>query len=146
MKFKLTSDGSRQVSINVDRINAYCSRWKPGTVFDLEVVRRSPKRSDPQRAMYFAAILPEFAKGIGHDPEEYLDFHRDLKIIYFEHQPQLLLKYKMQPLVEYKPGRYRNVPSVFSLESPLPVAEKAKFISWALRKAGQEGIYIEGTE
>ena len=80
--------------------------------------------------MYFAAILPEFAKGLGYDPDEYLLFHRQLKIVYFQVQPD-------------KKGIYRNVPHVFADESELPVPEKSKFIEWVLRKAAMEGIYIE---
>ena len=130
MKFKARINDSGKLDINWDLINTYLSKWKPGTILDVEIVRKQKRKSDPMRKMYFAAILPEFAKGLGYDPDEYLLFHRQLKIVYFQVQPD-------------KKGIYRNVPHVFANESTLPVSEKSKFIEWVLRKAAIEGVYIE---
>jgi len=119
-----------KIDINWSHLEAYASRWKDGTTFTVEITREQRKHSSPQRKMYFAGILPEFAKGLGYDPDEYLLFHRQLKIVYFQVQQD-------------KKGIYRNVPHVFADESELPVPEKSKFIEWVLRKAAMEGIYIE---
>ena len=119
-----------KIDINWSHLEAYTSRWKDGTTFTVEISREQRKHSSPQRKMYFAGILPEFAKGLGYDPDEYLLFHRQLKIVYFQVQQD-------------KKGIYRNVPHVFADESELPVPEKSKFIEWVLRKAAMEGIYIE---
>ena len=130
MKFRAKITDKGTLDVNWDLVNTYLSKWKPGTVLDVEIVRRQRKHSSPQRKMYFAAILPEFARGLGYDPDEYLLFHRQLKIVYFQVQPD-------------KKGIYRNVPHVFADESELPVSEKSKFIEWVLRKAAMEGVYIE---
>jgi len=119
-----------KIDINWRHLDTYTSRWKDGATFTVEITREQRKHSSPQRKMYFAGILPEFAKGLGYDPDEYLLFHRQLKIVYFQVQPD-------------KKGIYRNVPHVFADESELPVPEKSKFIEWVLRKAAMEGIYIE---
>jgi hypothetical protein len=129
MKFKCQKIKGK-IDINWDHLNVYASKWKDGTWFDLEIVRRQKKKSDPQRKLYFAAILPEFAKGLGYDPDEYLLFHRQLKIVYFQVEPD-------------KKGIYRNVPHVFANESELVVPERTKFIEWVLRKSAMEGIYID---
>ena len=129
MKFKAQKIKGK-IDINWSHLEAYTSRWKDGTTFTVEISREQRKHSSPQRKMYFAGILPEFAKGLGYDPDEYLLFHRQLKIVYFQVQPD-------------KKGIYRNVPHVFADESELPVPEKSKFIEWVLRKAAMEGIYIE---
>jgi len=130
MKFKATIDAKRHIEINWDLVNTYVSRWKPGTVLDVEIVRRQSTKSDPMRKMYFAAILPEFAKGLGYDPDEYLLFHQQLKIVFFQIKPD-------------KKGIYRKVPHVFHNDSTLPISEKTRFVEWVLRKAAMEGIYIE---
>jgi len=82
------------------------------------------------RKYYFGAVLPEFMKHLGYEPEEEMIFHRQLKIVYFKIKRDLK-------------GIYRGVPSVFSNESDLPVPEKKAFVDWALRKAAQEGCYID---
>ena len=130
MKFDATTTKGRKLDLNWDAINAYVSRWRPGTRLEISITRRQQKISDPMRKMYFAAILPVFANGLGYDPDEYLLFHRQLKIVYFQVQSD-------------KKGIYRNVPHVFADESTLPVSEKSKFVEWVLRKAAIEGIYIE---
>jgi hypothetical protein len=129
MKFRCQKITGK-IDINWDHLNIYASKWKDGTWFDLEIIRHQKKKSDPQRKMYFAAILPEFAKGLGYDPDEYLLFHRQLKIVYFQVEPD-------------KKGIYRNVPHVFANESELVVPERTKFIEWVLRKSAMEGIYID---
>jgi len=130
MKFKAVSNDNRKLNLNWDRINIYVSRYKPHTPFDVEIVRRVSRRSDPLRKYYFGAVLPEFMRHLGYEPEEEMIFHRQLKIVYFKIKPD-------------EKGIYRGVPSVFSNESDLPVPEKKAFVDWAIRKAAQEGIYID---
>ena len=132
MKFKLVSDNSRKVTLNIDRINLYVSRYKPGTPFDFEIVRRQAKRSDPMRKLYFGKVLNDFMNHLGYEPEDELFFHRQLKIVYFKVKPD-------------KRGIYRekDIPSVFSNESDLSVGEKKNFVDWVIRKAAEHGVYIE---
>ena len=129
MRFKAVSNEKRELEFNWKHINLYCSRWKPETSFDIEIVRRVAKKSDPMRKYYFAAVLPEFMKYLGYEPEEEMLFHRQLKIVYFKIKPDAK-------------GIYRKVPSVFSNESDLPVPEKNEFVEWVIRRAAHEGCYI----
>ena len=130
MKFKFILNNKRQIDINFDLVNTYLSKWKPGTPIDVEITRRVARKSDPMRKMYFAAVLPPFADHLGYDPDEYLLFHRQLKIVYFQIQPDAK-------------GIYRKVPHVFSNDSDIPVPDKRKFLDWVLRKAAVEGVYID---
>ena len=57
-------------------------------------------------------------------------FHRQLKIVYFQIEPD-------------KKGIYRKVPSVFGNESDIPVSKKKQFVDWVIRKASIEGCYID---
>jgi len=143
MKFKATIDAKRHIEINWDLVNTYLSRWKPGTVLDVEIVRRQSTKSDPMRKLYYGHILPPFARGLGYDPDEYLDFHKQLKIVYFGNQTDLLKEYGLNPVYKDKKGVWRNVPHVFHNDSTLPISEKTRFVEWVLRKAAMEGIYIE---
>ena len=136
MKFKAVSNEKRQLSLNWDHINLYVARWKPGTPFDIEVVRRQAKKSDPMRKYYFAAVLPPFMKELGYDPDEELFFHHQLKITYFRHNPEY-------EVYQDKRGIWRNVPSVFGNDSDLDVSIKHEFTEWVKRKAAENGVYIE---
>ena len=130
MKFRARTDDNRKLVVNWDHINVYLSKWKPRTLLDIEIVRHHKLISDPMRKLYFAAVLPEFAKYLGYDPDEYLLFHRQLKIVYFQIEPD-------------GKGIYRKVPHVFANESEIVVPEKKKFLDWVLRKAAMEGCYID---
>ena len=132
MRFKVTSDNNRKVKINWDHVNIYVSKWKPGTEFEIEVIRRQKKISDPMRKYYFAAVLPPYLEHLGYDPEEDLLFHKQLKIVYFRVEPDAKGIY-----------RDKDIPSVFGNDSDIPVSEKTKFLEWVLRKAAQDGVYIE---
>lgn len=128
MKFRaIKSDGKLQ--INWERINVYLSRFKDGTPFDVEITHRQRTKSDPMRKYYFGVVLPLFMEHLGYERDEQDDFHRQLKIVYF----QIKLDAK---------GIYRKVPTVFSDKSEIPVEDKAKFLEWVVRKAAQEGVYI----
>ena len=131
MKFKALSNNERKLDLNWVAINAYTSRWKPRTPFEIEIVKRQPKKSDPLRSYYFAAVLPPIMEAAGYEKDEILDLHKFLKIRYFNVQPD-------------KWGIYRkkNIPSVFVSESDIPVPEKKKFIDHVIRKAAEVGIYI----
>ena len=130
MKFRAVTNNKRQLDLNWEVINAYLSKWRPGTPIDIEIKRRVKKTSDPMRAYYFSAVLPPFMEQLGYDKEETELFHRQLKIVYFQIQPD-------------KKGIYRKVPSVFSNEPDVRVPEQAKFVEWVIRAAAKEGVYIE---
>ena len=131
MKFKIVSDDKRRISLNMDAINAYVERYLPHTSFDVEIVRRQPRRSQPLQGYYFGVVLPTFMAHLGYEPDEAEIFHRQLKIVYFQVQAD-------------KRGIYRekDIPSVFSNESDLDVSKKIEFVSWVQRKAAQNGVYI----
>ena len=130
MKLQTISTDDRKLNLNWDSINTYISKYKPGTAFEIEIVRRQPRKSDPLRKYYFAAVVKPFMEHLGYEPDELELFHRQLKITYFQIKPDLK-------------GIYRNVPSVFSNESDIPVPVKKKFVDWVIRKASIEGCYID---
>ncbi len=135
MKFKLVSDDKREIRPNWEHIKIYVSRYKPHTSFDLEVVRRVAKKSDPMRKYYFAEVMPKFIKKLGYEKDETLLVHHQLKIRHFENDP----KYEVE---QDRRGIWRNVPSVFGNKSKMPVPDKKKFVDWVIRKAAQAGVYI----
>lgn len=120
-----------KLDINWDVINTYLSRWKDGTIFDIEIVRRQRKKSDPLRKYYFSGVIRPLMEFSGYEPDELLEVHKYLKARYFNIKPD-------------KRGIYRNkdIPSVFSNESPIPVPEKKKFVDWVIRLAAKSGCYI----
>jgi len=131
MKFKAVSSNNRKINLNMDLINVYCSRYVPGTPFDIEVVRRQKKISDPMRRYYFGVVLSTYAEHLGYDADENLLLHRQLKIVYFKVQPD-------------EKGVYRNkdIPSVYSNESELGLSVKQEFTEWVKRKAAKDGVYV----
>ena len=130
MKFRARkTDG--KIDINWDRLNTYVSRWKDGTLFEVEIVRQQSRRSDPLRAYYWAAVIPPFIKELGYERDEDELFHRQLKIVYFRVKPDTRGIY-----------REKDIPSVFANESEMPVSEKKEFTDWVIRKAAQHGVYI----
>ncbi len=136
MDFKLVSNDDRKVSINMDLINAYTSRYIPGTSFDFEIVRRQKTVSNPMRKYYFAEIMPKFTRRLGYETDETLFFHHQLKVRYFGNDP----KYE---IYQDERGIWRNVPSVFSNDSELVISVKKQFVDWVVRKAAEHGVYIE---
>jgi CRISPR/Cas system-associated exonuclease Cas4 (RecB family) len=129
MKFRAVTNNKRQLDLNWEVINAYLSKWRPGTPIDIEIKRRVRRKSNPQRRMYFAHILRTYAQYLGYDVHEEQLLHRQLKIVYHQVKPD-------------KKGIYRNIPHVFSEESELNVKQRSDFISWVVRKAAQDGCYI----
>ena len=129
MKFHVVSNENRKLNINWDRVNTYVSRYKPGTPFDVEIVRRTPRVSNPMRRYYFAVVLPTFMDYLGYEKDEEELFHRQLKIVYFQIKPD-------------SKGIYRNVPSVFGNESTIDIGKKKEYTDWVIRKASTEGVYI----
>ena len=130
MKFQARTDDNRRLEVNWDRVNTYLSKWKPGTVLDVEITKRVPRKSDPMRKWYFGDVIRKFMEHLGYEPQELELFHRQLKITYFQIKPD-------------KKGIYRNVPSVFSNESDVKVPAKKLFVDWVIRTAAKEGVYIE---
>lgn len=133
MKFKLVSDRNRKIHLNLDHINIYTSRWKPGTPFDFEIKRKVLKKSDPLRKYYFACVIKIYMEHLGYEPHEEMLFHRQLKIVYFQIKPDAK-------------GMYRNIPSVFGNDSEIPVPDKKKFVDWVIRCAARDGVYIPDPE
>ena len=131
MKFKLKSDENRKITINTDIINAYTERYIPETEFEIEVVRRKKKKSLPMQKYYFSTVLPIFMEHLGYERDEQLIFHRQLKIVYFQVQPDKRNIY-----------REKDIPSVFGENSELGIDIKQKFVSWVKRKAAHEGVYV----
>lgn len=132
MKFPTNSNANRQLPLNMDSINAYASRWKPFTHFMVEITRiDTRKATDPQRGYYFSIVLPALMNGCGYDPEEANMVHRQLKIIFFNVQPD-------------KRGIYRDkdIPSVFGDSSDIGMQRRVKFIDWVIRKASEYGEYV----
>ena len=128
MKFKAQKIKGK-IDINWSHLEAYASKWQDGATFTVEITREQRTKSSPMRKYYFAVVLPLFAEHLGYDRDEFLLFHRQLKIVFFGIQPD-------------NKGIYRKVPHVFADESTLPVGEKKKFCEWVVRKASMEGVYI----
>ena len=141
MKFRTRSDKDRKISINWDRINIYASRWKPNTEFEVEIKRfqQTTLASKNQRAFYFGYVLPPFMDELGYDKEEGVLFHHQLKVTYFQHDPAFKIKQDTR-------GIWRGVPSVFSLDPDMGDEKRRGFIDWVIRKAAENGVYIEDTE
>ena len=143
MKFKAISNNHRELNLNTDLINIYVSRWKPETWFNVEITRKQAKKSDPMRRFYFAAVLPPFLKELGYEQDEGLFFHQQLKIRFFEKQPEFLDKNGDSIIKQDKFGLWENVPSVFGNDSDMDVSVKKEFTDWVVRKAAHYGVYIE---
>ena len=131
MKFRARTDERRQLDVNWDRVNAYLSKWPPGTVLDIEIVKRVPRKSSPLRSYYFAAVLPPIAEFAGYEKSEILDLHKFMKIRYFNVKPDNWGVY-----------RKKDIPSVFSDESELDVPKKKDFVDHVVRQAAKLGVYI----
>lgn len=147
MKFTLTSDEHRKIPLNMDSINAYASKWVPNTEFEVSVIRRTEKRSDPQRKYYFVEVLAKTTEGLGYEPDENLEVHKALKGTYFSNVIALMEELELDiPYLDDR-GIWRKVPSVFGDDSVIPVDEKAKFVDWVIRMASkQHGVYIQGSD
>lgn len=143
MDFKLVSDDSKRIQINMDLVNIYTGRYKAGTPYDVSVTRRQAKKSDPMRRFYFATVLPPFMEELGYDISESKFFHQQLKIRYFERHPLFLDENGKTIIKKDKRGMWQNVPKVFRKESMLDVSVKKQFVDWVRQKAAEYGIYTE---
>ena len=130
MKLKAQTDDKKKLNINWELVNIYLSRWKPDTWFDIEIKRHQHTISDPMRKYHFGAVLPTLMKHLGYEPDEKLFFHWQLKVKYFNIEPD-------------KKGIYHSVPSVFGNKSKVPISQKKEFVDWVIRKAAKMGCYIE---
>ena len=122
MQAKLVSDKDRHIHPNMERINAYTERYKPGTAFDWSLVRRQVS-SDPQRGYYYGTVLPCFLKAYWYDPEDAYIVHRHAKITYFGVQPD-----------ERGIHREKDIPSVFSKKPTVTPEQRKGFIDWVIRR------------
>ena len=120
-------------------IENYISRYKDGSRFEWEIKIKRRTKSDPQRALYFAEVLPKFMEAVGYDPPEALDVHRFLKITWFEPQPHILKSFNLPPIAKDKHGFHKNVPHLFGSKSVIPVDIRSKFINWVTRIACEYG-------
>ena len=127
MKFRARKEG-RKLVYNYELVAKYLERWPENTVFKCEIVRPQKTESDPMRRYYFAVVLPLFMDHIGYDRDEKDLFHYQLKMLYFDPQPD-----------EFG---FVHVPTVFSKKSKLPVSDKHKFVEWVRRKGAEAGVYI----
>ena len=127
MNFRARKENGR-LQYNRDLVGTYLSRFKDGTVFKVEIKRPQKTQSDPMRKYYFGAVLPTFMKEIGYEPHEKLEFHHQLKMLFFDPQPD-----------EYG---FKRTPTVFSKKSKIPVPKKKEFIEWVKRVAAKQGVYI----
>lgn len=142
MKFKVVSDKNRKITLNWEAIEIYASRYKPHTPFNVEIVRRNPKRSDPMRKMYFAYVLKPLCEWSGYEPDEILEVHKYLKGRYFNIKPDHRGIYRNCRCNDKK-CECGGIPSVFSNESEIEVPEKKKFVDWVIRIAAKSGCYID---
>ena len=133
MNFRIHSK-NRELNLNTEAINTYVSRWKD-CWFDVDITRKQAKKSDPLRNYYFVAVAKPYGEFLGYDADEVELLHRQLKIVFYQVQPD-------------SKGVYRNrdVPSVFGNDSEIPVRGKAKFVEWVTRVAAKDGCYIEPRE
>lgn len=143
MNFKLVSDDYKRVNINMDLINIYTGRYKPGTPYDLSITRRQAKKSDPMRKFYFGAVLPPLMKELGYEIHETLFFHQQLKVRHFEYHPKFLNDEGKPTIKQDGRGIWRNVPAVFSNESTLDVSDKKVFVDFVVKAAAHYGLYID---
>ena len=123
MKSKLVSDNNRKVSINMAAINAYTSRWKPGTAFSFEIVRRVKRVSTPARKYYYGVVLPCFLDAYYYDRDDADTVHKHLKILFFGIKPD-----------SHGIVREKDIPSVFSDEPTVPPDQRNAFTEWVIRK------------
>uniref|UniRef100_A0A6M3Y0C0 Uncharacterized protein n=1 Tax=viral metagenome TaxID=1070528 RepID=A0A6M3Y0C0_9ZZZZ len=127
MKFRARKEGNR-LEYNRELVAVYLSRFKTGTVFKCEIKRPQRTESQPLRAYYFGKVLPDFMDHLGYEKEDKLEFHMQLKMLYFDPQPD-------------KHG-FKITPTVFSKQSKVPVDKKVEFVEWVKRLAAREGCYI----
>ncbi len=120
-------------------VKTYASRYKDGSRFEWSITLKRRKKSDAQRKLYFAEILPKFMEAVGYDPHESLEVHRFLKIRWLEPQAHILEKYGLKPIEKDKHGFHHNVPHLFGDKSVIPVHIRSKFIEWVNRIGAEYG-------
>ena len=130
MKFRSRKENGKLVFQpgHKELIQAYIDRCKEGDVFIHEIRRPQKRGSDPLRRYYFGAMLPLFMSEIGYEPHEKDMFHEQLKMLYFQPEPD--------------EHGFKRVPAVFRKKARKLVKEQAKFIEWVKRLAAQQGIYL----
>jgi len=128
MKFRGRTTKKRELETDWDVINTYLSRFKSGTLLEIDIKKLEKTNSDPMRAYYYSQILPPFLEATGYERYENEIVHHNLKGIYFEN-------HKNPEWRTYKDDRgiWRNVPHVFSKKSPIPIDIKKDFIGFVER-------------
>ncbi len=130
MDVTLTTTEKRTLPLDMERVNAYVSKWKPYTAIEISITKRQPRKSKALQGYYFAGVLPKICEAVGYEPEDEEEVHRSLKIKYFK-------------IKEDGRGICQSIPHVFANESDLAVPDKVKFVEWVIRKAAEYGVYIE---
>jgi len=128
MKFRARTDKNRKFETDWGLIETYLSRFKAGTLLEVEIKRFERKNSDPMRAYYYSQILPPLLKATGYEKYEGEYVHHTLKGLYFENHKEQ--KWRTH---QDERGLWRNVPHVFAKKSPIPVSEKKDFIAFVER-------------
>ena len=144
MDFRAKSNDHRLIKneLNWIAIDAYTSRWKPDTWFDISITRKVAKTSDPQRKYYFSTVVATYAKESGYDETEYYLFHTFLKFRYFEGYYKGKGEPEKAPYLD-EHNIMRNIPALFADDSEFDVNDKRLFIDWVIRRASTvDDIYI----
>lgn len=131
MKFRAISTKKKNLDINWNQVMQYVSRWEPGTLFTVDVVRRVIENKSPLRRYYWSTVMPLFLEAHGYDPSEAETVHKHLKIVFFGVKPD-----------EHGIYRDKDVPPLFADESDEENKTKIRFIDWLKREAAQQGVYI----
>jgi len=128
MKFRARISSKKKLETNWEIIDVFLSRFKPGTLLELDIKRLERKESNPMRRYYYSQVLPPLLKATGYEVYEAQFVHNVLKGMFFEnHENEEWRTYKDER------GIWRNVPHVFAKNSPIPVSVKKEFISFAER-------------
>ena len=126
MNWRSKSDNNRRITLNLDLIQTYVGRYKPGTWFDIEVTRKQKTVSSPMRRYFYGVVLPKFLEAYYYDPEDGKTVHKHLKCLFFNVQPD-----------EHGVYRDSDVPAVFADDSIIPIDKKQAYIEYVKRKAAQ---------
>ena len=111
-----------------EQLKAYLSRCKDGDVFRCSIKKPQKIGSNPLRRYYFGVMLPLFMSEIGYEPHEKDMFHEQLKMLYFQPEPD--------------EHGFKRVPAVFRKKARKKTKEQVKFTEWVKRLAEEQGIYL----
>jgi len=134
LRFRGRTTNERELEADWLVINTFLSRFKPGTLLDIEIKRLEKTNSDPMRAYYYSQILPPVLKATGYEVYEGEIVHHTFKGMFFENN-----KNEEWRTYKDKRGLWRNVPHVFAKKSPIPIPIKKDFIGFVERIGAKYG-------